>query len=120
MRTLVRRGILLIYANHTLASHFQLCSMHTHFCHAYPMHLSPCANQSTYAHHSSSYTRCPHLSHCKRQVHSTLRSQHTRNSTNWAAGSSMSEELDDSINLGQGPERARTTYGFSNTTCHKI
>lgn len=49
-----------------------------------------------------------------------LKSQHTRTRTNWAAGSSMSVELDDSINLGQGPECARTTYGFDNTSCHKI
>jgi hypothetical protein len=32
----------------------------------------------------------------------------------------MDVELDDSINLGQGPECARTTYGISNMSCHKI
>jgi hypothetical protein len=32
----------------------------------------------------------------------------------------MGVELDDGINLGQGPECARTTYEFSNTSCHEI
>ena len=49
--------------------------MLAHFCHTNPMHLLPCANRSTYARHSSSYSRYPHLSPCKRQVHST---QHAR------------------------------------------
>ena len=32
----------------------------------------------------------------------------------------MGVELDDSFELGQGSECARTTYGFSDTSCHKI
>jgi hypothetical protein len=56
------------------------------------------------------------------QMASTFHTEITAhpNSTNWAAASSMGVELDDNIDLGQGLECARTTYGFSNTSCHKI